>query len=246
MELLFMVSITNALTRFAYVLNGWKVVDQRGSIFVLRRNNTTMMCHGIGTIYSIANKDDYYTNNYWDLFAILPGLYERPRVLMIGLGGGTIARQLSALYSNLELDVVEIDGDIAELAKEHFDIGGARVIVGDGAKFVKESDSRYDLIILDAFEGSKIPKAFTSQDFFTDSYKLLSSDGIIAINSIEHTVDMGSLAKNYKTFSLKTQLASGNSIMLCSKRMSADQIKGRISNMHEAKESIKKAYALME
>ena len=53
-----------------------------------------------------------------------------------------------------------------------------------------ESDSRYDLIILDAFEGSKIPKAFTSQDFFTDSYKLLSSDGIIAINSIEHTVDM--------------------------------------------------------
>ena len=41
-------------------------------------------------------------------------------------------------------NVVEIDGDIAELAKEHFDIGGARVIVGDGAKFVKESDSRND------------------------------------------------------------------------------------------------------
>ncbi len=238
-------SLTNALVRFVYMVNGWRVLDQRGSILVLRKRNITMMCHGLGTIYSISNNDDYYTNNYWDLFSALPGLYEAPKVLMIGLGGGTISRQISALYENAELDVIEIDKEIAELASIHFDMGRARVIVADGSEFVKKTDSRYDLIILDAFKGSKIPEEFTRGEFFANAYRILSKEGILAINSMDSVNPAKTLASGFKVYSLKSMLASGNSITICSKRKDAGQVKSRIAEM-KISDNVKKAYAFLE
>ena len=238
-------SITNAMARFAYMLNGWHVVEQRGSILVLRKNSITMMCHGFGTIYSISNDDDYYTNNYWDLFIPLPGLYKKPRVLMIGLGGGTISRQISGLYADASIDTVEIDKDIAELASKHFDMGNARVIVADGAEFVKKADSHYDLIILDAFKGSKVPEAFTIAAFFEDTYNALSKEGILAINSMNAIDTAAIAASRFNVYRLRSSIASGNTITICSKERSAGQIKGSIANM-QVSESVKKAYALLE
>ena len=236
--------MADALTRLAYMIDGWQVLEQKGSILVLRKKGVTMMCHGIGTIYSISNDDNYYTGNYWDLFMPLPGLYSRPKVLLIGLGGGTIARQIAAFYKDASLDAVEIDKDIAELATTYFDMGNANIIVADGAEFVKKADSHYDLIILDAFKGSKVPEAFMNKGFFEDAYAILSKEGMLAINSMD-TLNTAAIPKSkFNIYSLKSSLASGNNITICSKAKDAGQIKAGIANM-QVSESVKKAYALL-
>jgi len=242
--MLYMGKMADALTRLAYMLDGWQVLEQKGSTLVLRKKGVTMMCHGIGTIYSISNDDNYYTNNYWDLFMPLPGLYSRPRVLLIGLGGGTIARQIRALYKAASIDAVEIDNDIAELATKHFDMGDANVIVADGAEFVKKVDSHYDLIILDAFEGSKVPDAFMSKEFFDNTYNALSKEGILAINSMDTINTAATSASRFNVYALRSSIAPGNNITICSKARDAAQIKAGIANM-QVNESVKKAYALL-
>ena len=214
------------------------------SILVLRKKGVKMMCHGIGTIYSISNDDNYYTNNYWDLFMPLPGLYSRPKVLLIGLGGGTIARQIAAFYKDASLDAVEIDEHIAELANKYFDMGNAKVIVADGAEFVKKAASHYDLIILDAFKGSKVPEPFMSKEFFEDAYAMLSKEGMLAINSMDTLNTAAIPASRFNIYCLKSSLASGNNITICSKAKTAGQIKAGIANM-QVSESVKKAYALL-
>ncbi len=236
--------MADALARLAYMIDGWQVLEQSGSILVLRKKGVTMMCHGVGTIYSISKDDNYYTDNYWDLFVPLPGLYSRPTVLLIGLGGGTIARQITAFYKDASIDAVEIDKDIAEFAERHFDMGNARIIVADGAEFVKKADPHYDLIILDAFRGSKVPGAFMSKEFFDNTYKLLSKEGILAVNSMDIINTAAISASRFNVYSLRSSIAQGNNITICSKAKDAAQIKACIANM-QVSESVKKAYALL-
>lgn len=236
--------IIDTMARLAYMIDGWQVLEQRGSILVLRKRGITMMCHGIGTIYSVSNDDDYYTNNYWDLFTPLPGLFAKPRVLMIGLGGGTISRQITAFYKDASIDAVEIDRCVAELASKHFDMGDANVIVADGAEFVKRAGSHYDLIILDAFEGSKVPEAFVNREFFEDAYKILSEDGMLAINSMDSINAAAILPSRFNVCSLRSFPASGNTITICSKARDAGKIKEGIAGM-QLSESVKKAYAML-
>jgi hypothetical protein len=236
--------MADALTRLAYVIDGWQVLDQKGSVLVLRKKGVTMMCHGIGTIYSISNDDNYYTNNYWDLFMPLPGLYTKPRILLIGLGGGTIPRQIAAFYKDASIDAVEIDAGIAELATKHFDMGNAKIIVADGAEFVKKADSHYDLIILDAFKGSKVPEAFMSNEFYEDAYNILSKEGLLAINSMESIDTTAMSASGFNVYSLRSSIASGNNITICSKAMDSGQIKAGIAGM-EISDSVKRPYALL-
>ena len=236
--------MADALTRLAYVIDGWQVLDQKGSVLVLRKKGVTMMCHGIGTIYSISNDDNYYTNNYWDLFMPLPGLYTKPRILLIGLGGGTIPRQITAFYKDASIDAVEIDAGIAELATKHFDMGNAKIIVADGAEFVKKADQHYDLIILDAFKGSKVPESFMSNEFYKDAYKILSKEGMLAINSMESIDTTAMSTSGFNVYILRSSIALGNNITICSKAMDAGQIKAGIAGM-EISDSVKRSYALI-
>ncbi len=237
--------ITNAIARIAYVLRGWKVIEQRKSIFILKKGSSLMMCHGFGTIYSLSNSDSYYSNSYWDLFIPLPGLYEKPRVLIIGLGGGTIARQLSAFYENADIEVVEIDRDIAELAQKHFPIGKAKVVIAEGAEYIRNAEAVYDLIILDAFVGTSVPESFSTVQFFSSAWHALSKNGILAINYMGDINPARGLAKDFSVYTLQSPLSAGNRIVICSKSLNSGSIKKRVSERDDISVDIIKAYGTL-
>ncbi len=76
------------------------------------------------------------------------------RMLLIGLGGGTMVRYLRARAPQVELDVVEIDPEVVRLAAEWFGVvAGPRLHIhtDDGARFITETPDRYDIVWLDAF-----------------------------------------------------------------------------------------------
>ncbi len=141
-----------------------------------------------GAIFSIINKGSVYTGLYWDYFTPLPLLYKRSRVLMIGLGGGTIPYQLKKLYDGrVDIDIVEISRVMVRKAKtfnpnlEKI----ANVIVGDGDKYLDGCISKYDILILDAYgTGFRIPEKFLSESFITKANKALKPNGVFGINYI--------------------------------------------------------------
>ena len=82
-------------------------------------------------------------------------LVDQPqRVLIVGLGGGTIPRLLHAHFPQLSIDVVEIDPDVVAVAKQYFGFPEderLRAYVDDGRRFIAQHHNHYDVIFLDAF-----------------------------------------------------------------------------------------------
>ncbi len=110
---------------------------------------------------------------------------EPRRALILGHGGGSLAKWLAKRWPELELDIVEVDPSVVRLAGEYFGYPGAprhRIHVKDARVFLRSSAVRYDLIWLDVFARHLIPFHLTTQEFFTELRSHLSPGGVLAIN----------------------------------------------------------------
>ena len=121
------------------------------------------------------------------------GLLYQPqpqRLLVLGLGGGVIPREMRRCFPQLEIDVVEIDRDIPPVAKRFLGFSEderLRVHVEDGRTFVRKQHRRdprprYDMVVLDAFNGDYIPFHLMTKEFLEEVKGLLDDDGVVIAN----------------------------------------------------------------
>ena len=92
---------------------------------------------------------------------------------------GSIMAGVAKEYDG-HLTTIEIDEERFNQARENFAKAGldnVTLILGDGLEEIKKLDGEYDFIFIDAAKGKY-------KEFFEDSYKLLSKDGIIFIDNI--------------------------------------------------------------
>lgn len=110
-------------------------------------------------------------------------------ILVIGLGGGTIPTVLATLYPDSQIDVVEIDLAVVDVARKYFaysESERSRVYVQDARVFIKRAGLRgvtYDLVILDAFTGDYIPEHLMTAEFIEETARLLSPNGVLVANT---------------------------------------------------------------
>jgi spermidine synthase len=115
---------------------------------------------------------------------------EPERMLMVGLGGGVIPREMHHYFPSLDIDVVEIDPEIPVIARRFFDFredDKLRVHVADGRMFIKKQLRRnpvpkYDVVILDAFNSDYIPFHLMTKEFLEEVKGVLSEDGVVIAN----------------------------------------------------------------
>ena len=111
------------------------------------------------------------------------------RILIIGLGGGTLPNALRDILPSAVIDTVEIDEAVVRVAKQFFGFvedQQNRVYVQDARVFGKRAALRgeqYDLIILDAFDGEYIPEHLMTVEFLSEMRGLLSDDGVLVANT---------------------------------------------------------------
>ena len=112
------------------------------------------------------------------------------RMLMLGLGGGVIPREMHHYFPKLEIDVVEIDPVIPKIAKQFFGFyedDKLRVHIADGRIFIKKQLRRdpvpkYDIVILDAFNSDYIPFHLMTKEFLEEVKGVLAEDGVVIAN----------------------------------------------------------------
>ncbi len=108
------------------------------------------------------------------------------RVLLIGLGGGSLARFLLHHVPQCQIDVVEMRPQVVEVARSHFklpDDPRLHVHIGDGGAFVRNGDNGpYDMILIDAFLGDGIARSVCGISFFDACRQLLTAEGIFSMN----------------------------------------------------------------
>jgi spermidine synthase len=110
-------------------------------------------------------------------------------VLIVGLGGGTLPTTLAQLYPNARIDVVELDPAVVAVAKAYFDFAptpNMNVFEQDARVWVKRAASaprRYDLVMLDAFNGDYIPEHLMTREYLQEVRELLVDGGAVASNT---------------------------------------------------------------
>lgn len=107
------------------------------------------------------------------------------RILMIGLGGGAMARFLRLAYPGASVDAVEIDPAVVEVARRYFELPEhplLRVHVADGRAFVEGSRERWDLVILDAYGAGGVPAALGTREFLAAVRARTAPGGVVAAN----------------------------------------------------------------
>src|SRR5215207_9747429 len=167
-----------------------QVVDEDG-----RRSLILNDGHAVHSVY---DPDDLLTGGPWDYFMMAPMMVEdtglpatsrmpEPQdALLIGLAGGTVARQLTAAYGPIPITGVEIDPEINEVAREYFaldELQNVDVIVADGRYALRASDATFDLIGVDAYRQPYIPFQLTSREFFQEISAHLRPGGVAVVNA---------------------------------------------------------------
>lgn len=199
-----------------------------------------------GFVYSRYPRDSVYTKSYWDMLLPLGCINGTQRILMIGLGGGTIAYQMERLFGDsVHLDIIEIDQDMIDITKKLYPGIKADVVLGDGAEFIKNRHNEYDAIIIDAYVNLGIPGVFLSKDFISNMNSALKHDGIVGINFAQTLKNSGqfveyskALSALFKVYIVNVSIAADNVIILCSKRLDKKEILSRIEiSMQENKEN---------
>ncbi|MDX1490175.1 MAG: fused MFS/spermidine synthase [Pseudohongiellaceae bacterium] len=110
-------------------------------------------------------------------------------ILIVGLGGGTVPKALNELYPEAQIDVLEIDQAVVNVARDYFNFVESdkmRVDVVDGRVFIKRAGiqgKKYDFIMLDAFTGEYIPEHMLTQEFLEEVKAIMTPDAVLVANT---------------------------------------------------------------
>jgi spermidine synthase len=115
---------------------------------------------------------------------------EPSKVLILGLGGGVIPREMRHYFPEMEIDVAEIDPAILPVAERFFSFrtdDKLQVHITDGRMFVrsllrKDPVPRYDMVILDAFTSDYIPFHLMTREFIEEVKGVLADGGVVVAN----------------------------------------------------------------
>jgi len=107
------------------------------------------------------------------------------KILMLGLGGGSISTYLGRFMPEAAVTTVEIDPGVITVAKTYFGLRETERIryrAGDGRVFLSRNDELYDLILLDAYRGGYVPFHLLTREFYTLVKQRLTPGGAAAFN----------------------------------------------------------------
>ncbi len=111
------------------------------------------------------------------------------RILVVGLGGGSLPEALAVLLPQAQMDLIEIDPAVVRVAETHFEFRPTprmQIHTVDARVFGKRAalrGARYDLILLDAFNGDYIPEHLMTREYLEETRSLLTPQGVLAANT---------------------------------------------------------------
>lgn len=157
--------------------------DRRCLIFTVRRSDRNQSCIDLSEPDRLVFP---YARMMFSGLLINP---EPKRILMVGLGGGSLPRVFAQLFPEADQDIVEIDAAVVRVAEEYFGFTPTErmeVHVRDARVFVKRALDRgeqYDYVMLDAFTGDYIPEHLLTREFLEEVRGLLTPGGVLVANT---------------------------------------------------------------
>jgi spermidine synthase len=107
-------------------------------------------------------------------------------VLMVGLGGGSLAKFIRRQRPQTHITAVEIDPRVIAAARSHFELppddDTLSVVEADGALYVRQHPGSADVILLDGFDAGNQVEALATQTFYAACRRVLRPGGVLVVN----------------------------------------------------------------
>lgn len=135
---------------------------------------------------------------------------EQKKVLIVGLGGGSMVHFLQKHDPQCEVDAVEIDPVVVQLAERYFGVKRSktvRLIVADAFDYFAKNETKYDVIYMDAFlkpsgttDDTGVPLRLRTLDFYKQLQSRLTDGGSVIFNINPHPdmkADLATIAEAF-------------------------------------------------
>lgn len=133
-----------------------------------------------------------YTRKMMGFLAFQP----RPeRVLIIGLGGGSLVKYCHRHLPTTQITAVEIDPDVLALRSQFFvppDDERLRIIQADGADHIAQMvdrNERASAILVDAYDHKGIANAVVKKSFLQNAKRSLGTNGVFVMNLVAESAE---------------------------------------------------------
>jgi len=157
---------------------------------------------------------------------IIKSLWQKPlkkvksaeKVLLLGLGGGTVIQLIKKRFPKAKITTLEIDREIIKMGKKYFGldkIKNLKIINEDAIKWVnKYQGDKFDLILVDLYIGGEfLPKAMENE-FLQKLKRLLIQEGIIIFNWLKNKEEKEMVEKIERNFSKTEKLDTRSNLFL--------------------------------
>jgi spermidine synthase len=144
-------------------------------------------------IHSIYDPQNLLTGGPWDYMVVADAFrpaqvteVQPKEVAILGLAGGTAARQYTAAYgASVQITGVEIDPAILDVAHRYFHLDEPNVhpVVADARYWLDTQAGKYDVVVMDAYRQPYIPFHLTTREFFTEVRDHLRPGGVAVVNA---------------------------------------------------------------
>ncbi|MEC4748550.1 spermine synthase [Methylomicrobium sp. Wu6] len=166
--------------------------DDDGVIEVVEQNGVRSLHFGSSARQSSIRLDDpenlelayLRAMNSWMLFKNAP-----EHGLLLGLGGGSLARHLLYHFPDCRLVAVEYRKDVVKVARSHFGLPldkRLKVILDDGGHYVRRRSETlqgyFCLLFVDIFDHDGMSPSLSNIEFFDACRALLTDDGMLVVN----------------------------------------------------------------
>ncbi|MEE9398194.1 MAG: spermine synthase [Methylococcales bacterium] len=175
----------------------YKCQDEEGIVEVVEDTHTRSLYFGTDSkqsSMSLVDPDRLELSYARAMMSCLLFMGEPRSILLVGLGGGSLAKFLLKVFPFCKIDVVELRESVANVAFAYFGLPkDSRLVVhmGDGSQFLQrlahkklagEESLDYDLILLDAFDHAGMATTISGLAFFDACRYVLNPAGVLAIN----------------------------------------------------------------
>ncbi|MGI9382318.1 MAG: polyamine aminopropyltransferase [Methyloligellaceae bacterium] len=137
-------------------------------------------------VIQLAERDEFI---YHEMMAHVPLMAHgrARRVLIVGGGDGGVLREVLKHEAVEQATLCEIDQAVIDLALTHFpavsdgafDDPRAEVVIGDGTRFVAETEQRFDVILVDSTDPIGPGAALFTREFYADCRRALADGGVL-------------------------------------------------------------------
>lgn len=133
------------------------------------------------------NPDELVFTYTKKMAAVTSEVPHKKSILILGGGTFTQAQYLANTYPESTIDVVEIDPQLKDIAKEHFSYQNpknVRIITADARAFLNTNTKQYDLIYVDIYSDASIPFSVATEEYAAKLNAALAPHGVVAANII--------------------------------------------------------------